>query len=105
MTEVYRINFYVPETHVEAVKAAAFEAGGGTIGNYECCCWQVEGQGQFRPLEGSKPFIGTRGELEHVPEIKVEMICPTDRIKDVVAAIKSAHPYETPAYQYWKVNT
>jgi len=104
MPEVYRIDFYVPEEDADSVKSSAFEAGGGTIGNYDCCCWQTEGRGQFRPLEGSNPFIGKKGELEYVPEIKVEMICPTDKIEKVIAAIESSHPYETPAYQYWKVN-
>ena len=104
MPEVYRIDIYVPEEHAEAVKQAAFEAGGGTIGNYDCCCWQTSGRGQFRPLEGSDPFIGKKGTLEYVPEVKVEMICPVDKIEKVIGAIEAAHPYETPAYQYWKVN-
>ena len=43
---------------------ACFEAGAGRIGNYDQCCWQVRGQGQFRPLAGSSPAIGEHGELE-----------------------------------------
>lgn len=104
MEEVYRIDIYVPEENAEAVKQAIFEAGAGTIGNYDCCCWQTNGQGQFRPLEGSDPFIGNQGKLEYVSEVKVETICPVDKIKEVLEALEKAHPYETPAYQYWKVN-
>lgn len=104
MNEAYRIDFYVPEENAEAVKLAAFEAGAGRIGNYECCCWQTAGRGQFRPLQGSSPFIGEQDKLEFVAELKVEMICPVDKIKEVIGAIEKAHPYETPAYQYWKVN-
>ncbi|HBM22588.1 MAG TPA: NGG1p interacting factor NIF3, partial [Alcanivorax sp.] len=63
---VYKLCFYVPEEHAEAVKNAVFEAGAGRIGNYDCCSFQVAGQGQFRPLEGSDPYIGGQGEIETV---------------------------------------
>ena len=100
---MYKIEFYVPETHLEKVKNAMFEAGGGKIGNYDRCCWQIEGIGQFRPLEGSNPFSGTQGAMEKDPEWKVEMVCDDPLIEAVIAALLESHPYETPAYQYWKV--
>jgi hypothetical protein len=100
---MYKISFYVPESHVEEVKAALFESGAGRIGNYECCSWQVRGEGQFRPLQGSKPFLGRRGEMERVSEFKVEMVCPDHCIEDAVRALKGAHPYEEPAYDVWKL--
>ena len=80
-----------------------FAAGAGAVGNYDCCCFQVCGRGQFRPLVGSDPFIGAQGRVEHVTEWKLEMICPEGRIRDVIAALKEAHPYETPAFQHWSV--
>lgn len=52
----YKLCFYVPVTHIEQVKQAMFAAGAGTIGNYDCCAWQVLGVGQFRPLAGSQAF-------------------------------------------------
>ena len=70
---MYKLCFYVPESHLEAVKAAVFAAGAGRIGNYDSCCWEVLGQGQFRPLTGSDPFIGRQGEVERVAEYRVEM--------------------------------
>lgn len=95
---MYKICFYVPTTYSEAVKNAMFAAGAGKIGNYSCCAWQVEGEGQFMPLEGSNAFIGERDKLEKVSEFKIEMICPDEYIKDVIAALKKSHPYEQPAY-------
>jgi hypothetical protein len=80
---------------------AVFRAGAGQMGDYDCCAWQVRGQGQFRPLEGSKPFIGEQGEIERVDEYRVETICDADKISAVVAALKLAHPYEEPAYDVW----
>jgi len=95
--------FYVPVAQAEAVKAAVFAAGAGRIGAYDCCCWQTTGNGQFRPLEGSRPYLGTQGRVEHVEEVRVEMVCRPECIEAVVAALRRAHPYETPAYAYWPV--
>lgn len=95
---MYKLCFYVPGEHLEPVKQAVFDAGAGRIGDYDCCCWQVEGTGQFRPLEGSDPFIGAQGEVEQVSEYRVEMVCAEQHLAAVVAALKEAHPYEEPAW-------
>jgi hypothetical protein len=98
---MYKLCFYVPESHLEPVKQAIFEAGAGCIGQYDQCCWQIKGQGQFRPLTGSQPFIGGLGVLETVDEYRVEMVCADDCISAAVAALRSAHPYEEPALDCW----
>ena len=103
MDKHYKVEFYVPATHLEEVKNAVFDAGGGKLGNYDNCCWQSEGTGQFRPCPGSRPFIGTQGAVEQVLEFKVEFICGGGCLPQVIAALKKAHPYETPAFQYWPV--
>lgn len=89
---------YVPVSHLDTVKAALFAAGAGRIGDYGDCCWQVLGEGQFRPLEGSDPYLGRAGELENVAEYRVEMLCPDAVVEDVLAALNEAHPYEEPAW-------
>ncbi len=89
---------YIPSSHLEPVKAALFAAGAGKIGDYDQCCWQCVGLGQFRPLEGSQPFLGEQGKCEHVEEYRVEMVCEDARINAVIQALKEAHPYEEPAY-------
>lgn len=94
----YIINFYVPATHVEQVKLAMFEAGAGKIGNYSNCAWQVQGEGQFMPLDGSNPFIGKINQLEKVIEYNVEMVCEEESMPAAMAALKKSHPYETMAY-------
>jgi structural hemagglutinin/hemolysin toxin protein RtxA len=83
---------------LEAVKTAVFAAGAARIGDYDSCCWQVLGQGQFRPLDGSKPFLGQQGEVEVVAEYRVEMVCEKAFVRAAVAALIEAHPYETPAW-------
>ena len=95
---MYQIIFYVPASHAEQVKNAMFASGAGKIGAYSHCAWQVLGEGQFIPLAGSDAFIGEINQLEKTPEYKVEMICDAESIKQVIAALKTTHPYEEPAY-------
>lgn len=95
---MYQLSFYVPESHLDVVKAAVFAAGGGRIGNYEHCAWQVQGQGQFRPLAGANPHLGAVGALETVDEYRVELVVRDELVAAVVTALKAAHPYEEPAY-------
>ncbi len=95
---MYKLCFYVPESHVEVVKDAVFDAGAGRIGDYDRCCWQVLGSGQFRPLDGADPFLGRRGEVEQVAEYRVELVCGAAHIAAAVAALLAAHPYEEPAW-------
>lgn len=95
---MFKLVFFVPASHVESVKNAVFAAGAGRIGDYEHCAWQVLGEGQFRPLQGSNPFIGSQDVLEKVSEYRVELVCADACITDAVAALKDAHPYEEPAF-------
>jgi len=95
---MYKLCYYVPATHLEATKAAVFDAGAGRVGDYDRCCFQVLGEGQFRPLPGSRPFLGSEGELERLEEYRVEMVCEDDVVDSVVTALRLAHPYEEPAF-------
>jgi len=102
---MFKLTVYVPETHLEAVKEALFAAGAGRYAAYDRCCWQVLGEGQFRPLAGSDPFIGQTGELERVAEYRVEMICVDEAVAAVAAALRAAHPYEEPAFDFVRVES
>lgn len=95
---MYKLCFYVPESHLEAVKEAVFATGAGRIGDYDSCCWQVRGDGQFRPLEGSRPFLGSPDRVEHVSEFRVELVCDEQTVRPAIAALYRAHPYEEPAW-------
>jgi len=100
---MYKISVYVPEKSVEKVKQALFDAGAGRIGNYDSCCWQTAGIGQFRPLENSNPTIGATHQLERVNEIKIELVCEDDLVKAAIRAMRLAHPYEEPAFDVWRL--
>jgi len=89
---------YVPKQWAEEVKTAAFAAGAGRIGAYSACSWETEGNGQFYPMPGSTPFLGSVGTLETTPELRIEFVCPRHDVKMVLQSIVNAHPYEEPAY-------
>lgn len=95
---LYQLTFYVPETHLDKVKEAIFVAGAGHYQNYDQCCWQTKGEGQYRPLAGSDPFLGKKDQLEKCVEYKVETICAQEKLDNILKALKDAHPYEEPAY-------
>lgn len=95
---MYHIAVYVPESHKEKVKEKMFEAGAGRIGNYDFCSFEYNGIGQFRPLPGSTPFLGSENTVEKVQEIKLEMVCASEFLTEAITAMKASHPYETPAY-------
>lgn len=102
---MHKLVFFVPESHLETVKSAVFAAGAGRIGNYDSCCWQVAGTGQFRPLAGSNPFIGATNQMEQVAEFRIEMVCDDNCVRAVVAALRKAHPYEEPAFDVWQLSS
>ncbi len=101
---MFKLCFFVPESHLEAVKMALFAAGAGRIGGYDSCSWQVLGEGQYRPLDGSQPFLGQQGQLHRLPEWKVEMVVANERVDASIEALKLAHPYETPAFELWRLD-
>lgn len=102
---MFNLVFFVPSSHLEEVKAAVFKAGAGTIGFYEACSFQVQGVGQFKPLAGSTPFLGSTGSVEYVDEWRVEVVVPDATVTDVITALLPAHPYETPAYHLYRALT
>jgi dinuclear metal center YbgI/SA1388 family protein len=89
---------FVPAADAEAVRAAVFAAGAGRIGDYSHCSWGVAGTGQFLPLDGASPSIGTIGSVERVSEDRVEVVAPSRLRAQVLAAIRASHPYEEPAF-------
>jgi putative NIF3 family GTP cyclohydrolase 1 type 2 len=89
---------FVPPANADAVREAMFTAGAGHIGDYSHCSWSLTGTGQFLPLEGATPAIGSVGTVERVTEDRVEMIAPASARAAVLSALRAAHPYEEPAF-------
>jgi len=102
--QYYKLVVFVPTNACAKVANALFEAGAGHIGNYSRCSFQSTGRGTFRPLAGAHPAIGRQGKTETVPEIRFETIVPEPKLGNVIAAMKNAHPYETPAFDCFRLH-
>jgi len=89
--------------NADAVREAMFAAGAGHIGDYSHCSWTATGIGQFLPHDGATPTIGAVGTVERVPEERVEMIAPSRMRGRVLAAMRTAHPYEEPAFDVFEL--
>ncbi|WP_430333105.1 Nif3-like dinuclear metal center hexameric protein [Rhodococcus sp. ACT016] len=92
----------VPTADTARVRAALFDAGAGELGDYRECSWTVAGEGQFRPLAGANPALGSVGDLESVVEDRVEVIAPRAARSAVLRALRAAHPYEEPAFDVFE---
>ncbi len=101
--KIFKFAVYVPEDFAEKVRKAIFEAGAGKIGNYSETSFNIKGKGTFKPLEGTKPFIGKKGIREEVNEVKIETIVPERYLNKVLNEMKKNHPYEEPAYDLYEI--
>jgi len=94
---------YIPETHLDIVRNALFDAGAGVIGNYDQCGFTVAGTGSFRANESATPFIGEKGRLHSELEIRFETILFTHLKEKVIKALINSHPYEEVAYDLYSL--
>jgi hypothetical protein len=92
---------FVPREALDPVREALFDAGAGRIGDYERCSWYTQGTGTFRGGEGTDPTVGEAGREERVAELRLETVYPEELEDEVVRALRSAHPYEEPAFDLY----
>ncbi len=102
--KLYQVAVYVPQDSMYEVAEGVFRNGAGVIGSYNHCLNDHEVSGQFRPGDGSNPFIGSHNTLEKVIERKLEFMVESFNLKGVLEAIKVYHPYETPVYTVTQQN-
>lgn len=98
-----QLNVYVPKDYSEKLKESLFSAGAGNIGFYDECSFTVEGSGTFRPLEGSDPFSGQLNIRENGREDMISVIFESFKENQILAAMKSVHPYEEVAHQIYQL--
>ncbi|MBE3090848.1 MAG: Nif3-like dinuclear metal center hexameric protein [Candidatus Atribacteria bacterium] len=103
--KIFKFAVYAPVKHADKVSRAIFDAGAGKIGNYTETSFNIAGQGTFKPMEGTNPFIGKIGEKETVQEIKIETVVAERDLESVVQAMKDTHPYEEPAFDVYELKT
>lgn len=101
---LYKIVVYVPTDYTDKILKVLGDGGAGFTGDrYSHCSFRIRGEGRFKPLEGSNPFIGTPGEVMTVNEDRIETIVDGRILKDLFPKLKEAHPYEDMAYDLYPV--
>lgn len=95
---------YCPADKAEQVRKAIFKAGAGHIGEYDCCSFNMLGEGSFRAGDNADPYVGEKGELHFEKEVRIETILPAWKQNAVIEALISAHPYEEVAYDMYSLD-
>jgi dinuclear metal center YbgI/SA1388 family protein len=99
--DIYKLVVFVPTENEQQVLSALFETAAGRIGAYSSCSFRTPGRGTFDPGQEAAPFLGERGRINDVAEVRVETVVRRDDIATVVAHLRSHHPYETMAYDLY----
>ncbi|RUT73269.1 Nif3-like dinuclear metal center hexameric protein [Ancylomarina longa] len=94
---------FVPEDYAEKVRNAIFQAGAGSIGNYDSCSFNAKGIGTFRGGENANPFVGEKDKLHEESEVRIETIFSGYRTRKVIDALLKSHPYEEVAYDIYPI--
>lgn len=95
---------FAPNNDAEKIRMAIFAAGGGHIGEYAACSYNVEGMGTFKASEKSNPHVGKKGQIHYEGETRIEVIVPTHMINKVHQAVLGVHPYEEVAYDVYALS-
>jgi dinuclear metal center YbgI/SA1388 family protein len=99
--QLIKLITFVPHNEAEAVRLAMFNAGGGQIGEYDQCSYNLEGTGTFRASDEANPHVGEVGKMHQEPETRVELIVPKPLLSKVINALLKSHPYEEVAYDIY----
>ena len=89
---------YVPNDALEKVRNAIFDAGGGTIGNYDKVSFTSDGACTYQGNENSNSTYAAKGEFHSEAETKLEVLISKYKSQKIVNAMIAAHPYEEVAY-------
>ncbi|HZH69899.1 MAG TPA: Nif3-like dinuclear metal center hexameric protein [Flavobacteriaceae bacterium] len=96
---IKKLTTFVPQAEAEALRSALFEAGAGSIGNYENCSFNINGTGTFKGNETSNPTKGEKGNIHSEPETQIGVTFPAHLERDILEALFKNHSYEEVAYE------
>lgn len=91
-----KLEIFIPESHLPVLQKTLREVDAGHIGSYDSCLSYSPVTSCWRPLVGSQPYLGQENALSTEPELKVEVTCLREKLKETLAAVKGVHPYEEP---------
>jgi dinuclear metal center YbgI/SA1388 family protein len=96
-----KLAVFCPVDHAGNVRQALFDAGAGHIGHYDCCSFNLDGEGTFRASEKANPYVGEKNRIHTEPETRIEVVFPHYLADKILSALIAAHPYEEVAYDLY----
>lgn len=102
-SQLNKLVTFCPHEFAEKVRLSLFNAGAGHIGNYDCCSYNIRGQGTFMASEKAHPFIGEINKLHYEDEMRIEVIFPSFLEKELIRTLIENHPYEEVAYDVYSL--
>jgi dinuclear metal center YbgI/SA1388 family protein len=90
---------FVPKNEADTLRNALFEAGAGSIGNYNNCSFNTEGIGTYKGNEASNPTLGKKGEIHFENETQIAVTFPRHLESKILKALFKTHSYEEVAYE------
>ncbi|PWK19205.1 Nif3-like dinuclear metal center hexameric protein [Xanthomarina spongicola] len=90
---------FVPKNEAENLRNSLFEAGAGSIGNYNHCSFNTEGVGTYKGNENSNPTKGKNEEVHKENETQISVTFPKHLESTIVKTLFKNHSYEEVAYE------
>ncbi|MDT0648733.1 Nif3-like dinuclear metal center hexameric protein [Autumnicola edwardsiae] len=96
---IKKLTTFVPNKNAEELRFALFEAGAGSIGNYDNCSFNVSGSGSFKPNDDANPAVGQKGKIHFEEETQIGITFPAHLQSKILQTLFKNHPYEEVAYE------
>ncbi len=96
---IRKLTTFVPVKNVADVRQSLFQAGAGSIGNYDHCSFNITGKGSFKGNEYSNPVVGEKGKIHFEEEVQIGLTYPAHLESKILKNLFSSHPYEEVAYE------
>ena len=96
--QMKKISVYVPIEHEQNIKDTMWQAGAGSIGNYNHCSFTSNGTGTFLGNALSQPSYGKKNQFHSEKESKIEMVFPSHLESIITSKMLESHPYEEVSY-------
>ncbi|PKQ43932.1 Nif3-like dinuclear metal center hexameric protein [Confluentibacter flavum] len=96
---IKKLTTFVPIKESEQLRNALFQAGAGSIGNYNDCSFNVEGIGTFNGNENSNPTKGEKGQVHSEKETQITVTFAKHLESNILQTLFKTHSYEEVAYE------
>jgi dinuclear metal center YbgI/SA1388 family protein len=96
---IKKLTTYIPTSQAAMLRKNLFEAGAGSIGNYDECSFNLQGMGSFKANAEANPVIGKIGETHFEEETQIGITFPKHLESKILKALFKYHPYEEVAHE------